>query len=387
MPEGAFSYGEIVRSALRISWRNKFLWFFGVFVGGGLASNFNIPSGFGNGGTRNQNLPDFNQTFSLFSSAASEFAGSGPASALALQAGPGGTTIALIVGAVVLAVVLLLLYIALVVVSRGGLAASVAAIDGGEGRRFGETWRAGLSNFWRVLLQAILLFLIALGLSLAILVVVGLPVLLTFLLSQSVGLRVAISVVFALIGILLFVVVFVPFAIVSQFAVRELVVGGGGVSGSIGASYRLLRRNLGRGLLVWLLNIGLKILVGIATLIVLILLGLVLVGPGIAVAATGSETTGLVLGIIGGVLLLIPVLIITGATGTYFYSYWTLAYLRMKGVGGAAVLAPRTPDAPSSPAYASTQTDDASSQDTATGGEGARDAADNDDAGVERKGT
>ncbi|MGI8650664.1 MAG: hypothetical protein ACR2KW_09845 [Rubrobacter sp.] len=348
-----FSYGEIVRSAFRISWRNKFLWFFGFFVGSGLSSSFNVPSNFGGGGQQTQELPNLDQFFSTLSHAASGLAGSGPVNAIALQTGLSGGTITLIIGAVLLAVVLLLLYIALVVVSQGGLAASVAAIDGGEERRFGSTWRSGVQNFWRVLLQAILVFLIALGLGLAIFVVVGLPVLLTFLLSESVGARIAVSVIFGLIGVLLFIAVFVAFAIVSQFAVRELVVGRSGVVASVGGAFRLFRREMGKSLLVWLLNIGLKILAGIATLIAFVLLALVLIGPGVAVALSGSQTTGIALGIIGGVLFLIPAVIITAAVGTYFHTYWTLAYLRMNGAGGTAVPVTYAPNSPSGSAYAS----------------------------------
>lgn len=348
-PERRFSYGELMKSALRISWRNKFLWFFGLFVGGGLTSNLNFPTNLG-GGQQDQEVPGLDQLFSstMQNASSTGFSGALP---LGLQSGPGGGTIALIIGAVILALVLVLAVIALIIISQGGLASSVAAIDGGEERRFGQTWRAGLSNFWRVLLQAILLFLIGVGLFVAVAAIVGLPVLFTFLLSQSVGLRVAMSVIFGIVGVLLFIAIFVPFAIVSQLAVRELVVGRSGVAASIGGAYGLFRRNFGRSLLVWLLNIGLKIAVGIATLIVLGLAGLILLGPGIAAGLSGAMTTGIALGIVGGVLFLLPALLVSAATGTYFHSYWTLAYLRLNGTGGAAVPVSSTPSPPSDSAH------------------------------------
>lgn len=348
-PERDFSYGELVRSAFRISWRNKFLWFFGFFVGSGLSSSFNVPSNFG-GAPQNQDVPNFDQLFSTLSQTSSQLDTSTP---LTLQAGLDGGSIALIIGAVVLALVLVVVLIALVFISQGGLASSVAAIDGGEERRFGETWRAGLSNVLRLILQAILFFLISIAVFILVALVAGLPILLTFLLSESVGLRVAMSIIFGLIGVLLFVAIVIPLTVISQFAVRELVVGRSGAASSIGGAYRLFRRNIGRSLLVWLLNIGLKIVAGIGTFLVLALLALILIGPGVAVGFSGATTTGIALGIIGGVLFLIPAAILTGAVGTYFHAYWTLAYLRLNGIGGAAVPAYPYPNQPPESGYAS----------------------------------
>ena len=63
---------------------------------------------------------------------------------------------AVIIVFVLLALVLFVIFLALVVISNGGLADSVAAIERGERRRFGSTWRAGTSRFWRVLGYCIL---------------------------------------------------------------------------------------------------------------------------------------------------------------------------------------------------------------------------------------
>ena len=35
------NYGDLLSEAFRITWRNRFLWFFGFFVGG---ASFNLPS-------------------------------------------------------------------------------------------------------------------------------------------------------------------------------------------------------------------------------------------------------------------------------------------------------------------------------------------------------
>ena len=309
------NYGDLIKDAFRISWRNRFLWFFGFFAGG-TGTNFlgNVPSGGGNfdGG-------DFEQS------------GAG-VSGLAAQVGPGiFDSVALIVALVVVGVVIFLLFVALTLISQGALAESVAALDRGEGRRFSSAWRAGLRNLWRVLGYYVVFFLIALGLLVAIGVPVALLIAGTFAVTDSTGARIAVAVLAGLLGLALLLVVFVPFSIIGQYSLREIVVRREGVFASVGGGYRVFRRNIGRSLLVWLINLGLGIGIGIAVLIALLLVGLVLFLPTIILAFAEMSTAAVVAGIVAGVVLLPILLVVSGATGTFFHSYWTLAYLRLIG--------------------------------------------------------
>ncbi|MCA1687623.1 MAG: hypothetical protein LC714_03280 [Actinobacteria bacterium] len=297
------NYGDLLSEAFRITWRNRFLWFFGFFAAGG-------------GGT-----------FSNFFNVPSNFSGRGDLSGATQWIENNLVTILVVVG--VLALALALIFIVLSFISSGGLADSVAAIDRGEQRSFSSTWRAGTSNFWRVLAQAIFLFLIALGLLLVVLLVAGVPIGLTFVLTESVGARVLLSVLFGLVGILLTVVLFVPLYIVGQFALRKLVVGRERIAYSIAAGYGLFRRNIGSSLLVWLIGILLSFGIGIAVLIVVLTVGLILFLPTIILAVTEYTTAAVAAGIVGGVILIPILLAITGAVGTFSHAYWTLAYLRL----------------------------------------------------------
>jgi len=316
------NYGELISEAFGTTWRNRYLWFFGFFAASG--GSFNLPStgtgtGTGDGGSDDfdfgPNTPDFGASLVAQT----------PDPSRLLQ----DPSVPFIVGLGVLVLLLVVLFLVLGIVSSGGLAASVAAIHAGERRGFRSTFGAGWRNFWRILGQAIVIFLIALGLLLAI----GLPVALlifgAFLGTESVGVRVTVTVLAVLLAIVLLLLVFVPFYIVGQLALRELVVGRGGIVGSIGRGFGLFRRNLGRSLLVWLIAVGLAIAIGIAVLIVLILLGLILVGPGVYLISTGSNTAGVVASVVGGLIFLVPYLLISGAVGTFKHSYWTLAYLRL----------------------------------------------------------
>ena len=111
------NYGNLLSEAFRITWRNRFLWFFGFFVGG---ASFNLPST-NFGGQRD--VP--------FGSP------SGPLRWVSEN------LILFLVTVGVLVVVLALVFIVLAMIAHGALAESVAALHRGEGRRFGSAWRTG----------------------------------------------------------------------------------------------------------------------------------------------------------------------------------------------------------------------------------------------------
>jgi hypothetical protein len=311
------NYGDLIRDAFTITLRNRYLWFFGFFVGG-TGSNFggNFSSG-GNFNPGNFNPDNWQR------------AGAG-LSGLTAQIGQGvlGNAV-LIFGIVVVVLLIVLLFIIMAIISQGALADSVAAIDRGEGRRFGSTFTSGIGNFWRVLGYDVVFFLIALGL----LVVIGIPVALliggTFVATQSTGTRILVAVVVGLLAILVLIVIFVPLSIVGQYALREIVVRRERVVGSVGSGYGLFRRNLGRSLLLWLIQLGLSIGLGIAFILLLLIVGLVLFIPTIVLAIAGSSTGAWITGVPAGLIVFLLFLVVAGAIGTFIHAYWTLAYLRL----------------------------------------------------------
>ena len=304
------NYGDLIRDAFRITLRNRFLWFFGFFAGG-TGSNFfgNVPSGGGN-----FNPDDFRQSSTMLS---------------AIQVGQGLSNAVLIVGIVIVVLILALFFIFLAIVSQGALADSVAAIDRGEGRRFGTAFGSGMGNFWRVLGYYVLFFLVALGLLVVIAIPVAILVGGTFAATQSTGARISVAVVVGLLAFLLLIVVFIPLSIIAQYALRDIVVRRERVLGSVASGYSLFRRNIGRSLLLWLIQIGLSIGIAIAFILVILIVGLVLFIPTIALAVAGSSTGAVIAGVIAGLILLPILLVLSGAIGTFSHAYWTLAYLRL----------------------------------------------------------
>ena len=309
------NYGDLLSEAFGITWRNKFLWFFGFFVGG---ATFNFPST-NFGGQRD--IP--------FESA------SGPLRWISENL----ILFLVTFGLIILA--LALIFIVLAMLSHGALAESVAALHRGEPRRFGSAWRAGTAYFWRVVWLKGLFFLMALGLALLIFLPAALGVIAVFVSTQSVGLRILSVVLAVLFVFALLILVFLPFAIVNQFALRELVLGGRRVLDSIGGAFGLFRRNIGRSLLAWLVQLGVMLGLGIAMLLVIIILGVILLGPAVALFAADQTAAAVVVGVVGGLLFLIPVLVISGALSAFNHSYWTLAYLQLTSPTDRDVEPPR----------------------------------------------
>jgi hypothetical protein len=299
------NYGELLSEAFRLTWRNRFLWFFGFFVAGA-GGPFNFPTNFG--GQQGQ-MPF------------------GPA------AGPlrwiSENLVLFLTVVISVVVVLAIVFLVLSMISHGALAESVAALHRGETRRFGSAFRTGTSNFWRVFGLKVLFLLMGLGLALVIVLPLVLGGIAVFSLSDSTGLRVLAVVLGVLFGLVALLVVYLPFAIINQFALRELVVTRRRILESIAGGFGLFRRNIGRSLLVWLLQLAVMLGLGIAMLIVLVIFGAIFLGPAVALFATERVTAGIVAGVVGGLLFLVPVFVLSGALGAFNHAYWTLAYLRL----------------------------------------------------------
>ena len=311
------NYWDLIRDAFWITLRNRYLWFFGFFAGVGGTSDFNPNFPMGGGGPDK----DFDR-----GGASAQFFGQLPFD------GPlSGVGVAALIGIVLLGLLLFVIFLTLVVISNGGLADSVAAIERGERRSFGSTWQAGASRFWRVLGYCILFFLIGLALLIAIAAPIGLVVTAVFVGTEATGARVATVVLAVLVAIPLLIVVFVSLSIIAQFALREIVIRGQRVIASIGSGLRIFRQNLGRSILVWLIQIALIIVATISLLVAGAAVSLVLFLPTILLAVAELTTAAIITGIIAGVILLPFVLIAAAVLGTFNHAYWTLAYLRITG--------------------------------------------------------
>jgi hypothetical protein len=297
------NYGDLIGEAFRIAWRNRYLWFFGLFISGGLAS-FNV-------------------------SAPPNPEGSAPAWLVALgRWAQENIVLAVTLGAGVL-LVFLIAFIGLGLISTGGLADTIAAIARGERRNFASTWRAGVRNLWRVLGYGALFFLI----GLVPLIVIGAPAALGIFgivaATQSEVLRVLFIPLIGLAAFALLLVVTVALYLVGQLALRELVIGGRGIVASMGSGYRLFRRNLGHIIVVWLIQFGIALAATVVVSTVAFVVNLAQTFGFLALSFTAPYplVVGLAVGV--GLIVSLPLILLWAAFGVFNHAYWTLAYLRL----------------------------------------------------------
>lgn len=227
-------------------------------------------------------------------------------------------------------VLLVLVSLVFSMISHGALIESVVALHDGEERGFWSAWRAGLSYFWRVLGLALLLFLASLGILLVMGVPAGLSIWAVLAAAESMGLKILFVFFVGLLALVLLVLLFVPLYVVWQLALRELVVGEEGVRVSLRSGYGLFRRNIGRGLLTWLIQVVLAIGVGIVVAIVGSIYGLLLFGMVAAVGTLDSTIATVATTVIALVLFFAVAAVVSGILGAFFSGYWTLAYLRLR---------------------------------------------------------
>lgn len=306
------NYGQIIGDAFRISWRNRFLWFFGFFLSGAITSIVS-PTNFSSSITDESGTPS------------DEI----PSWMLNLGQRIEENVVLFVVLITVFVLLVVLVWSVLVAISRGALVESVAALDRGEGRRFSSAWRAGLSNFWRVVGQAVVFFLIGLALSLVIYLLAALLIAGAFLGTESVALQVVAVVISVIVFLPLLVAISVILYLVKQLAVRALVVDGERVFASVGSGYRLFRREFGRSLILLLIQIGIAIGAGISLFIAILATGLLLSIPVTAFSSADLEAGSIAVAVAGGLILSIPFILITSAIGAFHQAYWTLAYLRL----------------------------------------------------------
>ena len=273
-------YGGLVKRALEIMWKFKYLWIFGFFLE------------FGSGGGWVGNLPE----------------------KIKLPVGDflSGALVGAIILLVLVGLVVFVLFLIMYIISQGGLIHCVWKIQSGENPTLRDGWNAGVKNFWRIL-----------GISIMILIFILVSAL--FTLAPFILLLItfkALGIISAIILFPLFLVLFITIILINLYATRTCIIEGKGVFASLAEGWEMLKTNLGPSLVVGLIGIG-------STMVYIF--GFVAVGLLLALPFIALGIFNLFLGIFLGVVVgLIYIGVLSAIWGTYIDSLWTLAYLDMK---------------------------------------------------------
>jgi hypothetical protein len=281
------NYDKALKRAWHITWKHKYLWFFGFFAGSG--TGFNVPSGGGDG------------------------SGSSSSELWSPPGVIGPDEITLIIALVIVGVALGVLFLFLNTVSRGALIQCAYELDVGKPSSFRQGWHNGMKHLWRVLGITLLLGLIGLG----YIVVVGTPLVLLGVFGGTGGLIAAI--ILGVLAVLALIPIAIGVTILNELAARETVLQGTGVRQSIRGAWQLIRTHVGTTLLVWLIQLG--IMLG-ATMVILVGAALLAV-PFVLLGIFVNMWLGIIPGVLVGIVYFVLMMAILG---TFTSAFWTMAY-------------------------------------------------------------
>jgi hypothetical protein len=311
------NYGALISRSFWIAWRNRHLWVLAVLAGGAGSNapanmSFNLPGGMGGNGQ----------------SASQE-----NAERIGRLAGEWISQHLWLIGIAAIAILCLMFLFAIVsIVCQGGLCAATAEIGLGNRSSFGFAFQSGVRLFWRNLGIAFLGLLILL-LFLSIIGAAAWAFLAPVIQEQRrPGAGAIVGFAFLALGILFLTIpVAIIWGVITTLAQRAIAVEDAGLLQSFGRAGRLARANLGQLVLVWLIEVGVSILIGLVATIALILIMLPMAAVGFAIYFGGGSQVGPVLigfGALAALVAFVAMLVLGGAAGAFHWTYWTLAYLR-----------------------------------------------------------
>ena len=297
------NYLDLVKRAWEITGKHKFLWIFGLFLGGYSvgSSGSSFDNNYSNGTDNGQSIDLIEKGKEIF------FA---------------NLILIGIIAFIILFVLLILIFIK--TVSHGAIIAGVNEIEEIGKSNFTKAFKAGLKYFWKILVLQILS-----GLSIIIIMaVLGLPVVLLFVLNMPFR--------GFILGLLAFII-FVPLAILINFtltyALRAIVINNKKLFTSIKIGFNILKKNLLASFLISIILFAINFAITIIVLIVLLFLGLLFGIPMVVIGIIINIDAG----IVGSILLIMLGILLIGVffafigaiLNTFQSTLWTLVYRKL----------------------------------------------------------
>jgi hypothetical protein len=294
-------YWEIVTHSFQIAWRYKYLWLLASFSGEA-GGGFNFSTG--NTGpvpnTAGGGSPDFNGAMNQVTTWINANIG-----AIAL------------LGA--LSFVLVVVLFVLAAVCEGALVRAAAEHDAERSFGLRTAWSSGRYTMSVIIRFRLILIGLWLPVAIAFIAIVGGAVF--AFTTNNVGAGIALTGV----GLLLLLAT-IPYAIylflLDRVGSRAVILEQLQARAALGRAHGLIRRRLGRVLLLWLVSIVVGIAVGLAFGCVFALAFL----PVVIVTVVAKSAVGLVLVILVGLVIAFPV---AGFLGAQSSTFWTLAFRRL----------------------------------------------------------
>jgi hypothetical protein len=243
-------------------------------------------------------------------------------------AGHVGLVVAIIAAAALVGLVLIVISI----IAQGGMTDATLAFGRDESVTAGRAWRAGARFFWRFLGLYLILLLAAILVALVVGPIVAAAIGSTSAVAPSArGVVTGLWVFLGVVVGLLFIPIAIAVSIVVAYAQRTIVEGNVGPIVGLRAAWLLARQHLSTSFFVWLVNLGLSLAANFAIFVALLLLAALLALMGLIfylVLGMGAVTIGYI--VVATVVVFVALLLAIAIVNTFFWTYWSLAFQRLR---------------------------------------------------------
>jgi hypothetical protein len=308
--------GSLIREAWATTWRYRFLWILGLFAGGmGTTVQWRFGDGHAmdSGGRTGTAWP-------------AEIETSAATAAQWMTTHP-GVVAAAVVSLLALAVALLVVWL----IAQGGMAEASIDLGTGHGTSLGRAWRAGMHLFWRYaglwLSLAVCSLVVAAIIAAGIAFAAGVGVMagsnaLAAILAVFVGLPLALLALAGAVGV----------SIAVCYAQRAIAAEDEGPIAALRSGVTLLASHFWESLLTWVVALALVIVSGIGIVLTLGVAAALLMGMGALLwALAGMGAAVVAYAGLGALMLFALLCLLAAIANTFFWHYWTLAYLHLSG--------------------------------------------------------
>jgi len=288
------NYIQILKNAWKITWENKFLWWFGFFValGGGGVFNHNFNSS-ENNNAGEEIYPEIVEKMSYYWSMYSEW----------------------IITGIIILILIIFILCALGIIGRGGLINSLIEINKNNKTKFSFGFKKGKKFFWKLFVLNLILGIILI----LILAIFSFPIV-SLLFAEAYGSAVLLSII----AIPIVISVFILVSFLRTYSQIYLVGNETRIVKSISLAYNILKKNIGKSVLMSIILMAVGIIIGIAIIIIILILSIPFIIWGIASFSTGS--LNLVAIIITGLFSFVSYFIFKSAYIVFVQATWILFF-------------------------------------------------------------
>jgi len=282
-----FNYSNLVKKSWLVAWKNKLLWFFGLFIMAGI-------EGF--------NYSDRLNLESIQNSALGW---------MQSDTTPGALLIVTIVS-----IILILAFFIMSVICQGSIIKGLGNTATAVQNKFKPLWSYGVSKFWRILALELLF-----GVAILILLI---PTLVGLIGATWSNVFLVVWLALLLIGLVIvsnFIYYTFIYAVLEDKKVKESIILG----------WKLFIRYFKISFVVSLIRLGLSIAFSIALVVIIFVALIPFVLLGILFGVIAGAIGALLIGILGAIAVVALVLLIRGFLNTFHYALGVYTYLQLIG--------------------------------------------------------